>query len=449
MAKIVVCIDGTGNEVGNRETNVLKLYRALDKKKHKARYFMGVGTYDGPQIFGRMRQAVTGFLGQTFGLGLEDDVLGAYRYICETYQSREDKEASRGDGNYANDQIYIVGFSRGAYAARILAGFIHNFGLVDTNHMHLVAPVFRAYRRVTDFEKTTNDDKVFQSLREYERVIRPKTAPIRALMLFDTVNSLIRFRRPWYNLKTYGSLAEIGTHASVNSNVSVRIVTHALAIDERRTMFRAQHWTPERDDDGTPVYYGNNFRHASSKRLQYVTQRWFPGFHSDIGGSPAEDESGIGKLTLLWMLDQLAADERAADAEDNAARKKAGKPALPTPRTYGLKLNTREANKILKGLDEDARTPGGLPYAKPDPLAPIHDSFWHSKVAPVWHVLEILIKSIKRREQGPPNWYRRGFIWYLPLKEPRFIADKDNVHPSAYTRRDAPLTNYDPPNLPR
>ena len=449
MAKIVVCIDGTGNEIGNRETNVLKLYRVLDKKQVKARYFMGVGTYDGPQIFGRIRQTVTGFLGLTFGLGLEDDVLSAYRYICETYQSREAKEAARGEGNYANDQIYLVGFSRGAYAARILAGFIHNFGLVDANHMHLIAPVFRAYRRVTDFDPNTRDDKVFQALREYERVMRPEPAPIRALMLFDTVSSMIRFRRPWYNLKTYGSLAEIGTHASVNSNVSVRIVTHALAIDERRAMFRAQHWAPETDEDGTPVYYGNNFRHASRKRRQHVTQRWFPGFHSDIGGSPAEDESGIGKLTLLWMLDQRKEDERAADAEDNAARRKAGKPPLPTPRSYGLKLNTREANKILKGQDENARTPGGRAYAKPDPLAPIHDSFQRSIGARFWHLLEILPKSLKRREKGTPAWFRRGLIWYLPFKEPRHIADKSNVHPSAYTRRDTPSMNYDPPNLPR
>ncbi|SHK09761.1 Uncharacterized alpha/beta hydrolase domain [Shimia gijangensis] len=448
MAKIIVCIDGTGNEIGDRDSNVLKLYRALDKTTQKARYFMGIGTYDGSQKFGRLRQAVTGFLGQTFGLGLEDDVLGAYRYLCETYQSHEDKEEERGSGNFANDQIYIVGFSRGAYAARILAGFIHNFGLVDANHIHLIEPVFRAYRRVTDFGKSASDDKVFQSLREYERVMRPQSAPIRALMLFDTVNSLIRFRRPLHNLRKFGSLAEIGTHANVNSNVSVRIVTHALSIDERRTMFRAQHWDPEPDADGQPVYYGNNFRHESRRRRQYLIQRWFPGFHSDIGGSPAENESGIGKLTLLWSLNELATAERQADAEDNAARKKAGKPPLPRPRSYGLKLSTRRANKDLKGLDPDARTPGGLPYAKPDPLAPIHNSFWHSKGAPLWHILEILPKSLKRREKGETNWFRRGLIWYLPLKEPRKIADKSDVDDSAYQRRDTPSQNYDPPNLP-
>jgi uncharacterized protein (DUF2235 family) len=438
--KIIICIDGTGNEIGDRESNVLKLYKALDKSKpdqQVAHYVMGVGTYDGPQFLGRTRQVIGGALGQAFGYGLEDDVLAAYRYLCRTYQNRETKQAldpGLSDDAAEGDHIYLMGFSRGAYAVRVLAGFIHNFGLVAPDRLHLVTPVFRAYRRVTDFERTAKDDKVFQSLREYERVLDPEPAPIRALLLFDTVSSMIRFRRPLTNLRRFGSLAEFGTHASVNANVSVRIVLHALSIHECRSLFRAQHWTPERDaETGEPLYFGNNFRAAKMKRRQYVTQRWFPGYHSDIGGSPREDQSGIGKITLLWMLDALKAAERQADAEDTAHRKASRRAPLPGPRRVGVKLKRGARKRYFEGAVETARTPGGHPYAKPDPHAEIHNSHSHGALAPLWVLLQFFPKSLRRREAGPVKWYRRGWLllWYLPLFEPRHIPDDHEIDPSA------------------
>ena len=438
MTRIVICIDGTGNEIGDRNTNVLKLYRALDKDDpdQRAHYVMGVGTYYGPQLFGRLRQTVQGLLGQAFGYGLEDDVLAAYRVLCQSYRSRELKQKENpglSDDAAENDHICIAGFSRGAYAARVLAGFVHNFGLVPPDRLHLIAPVFRAYRRVTDFEKTAKDDKVFQALREYERVLDPQPAAIRALLLFDTVSSLIRFRRPWQNLRRHASLAEFGTHASVNANVSVRIVLHALSIHDRRSLFRAQPWQPECDDAGLPLYYGNNFRNPKTQRRQYVVQRWFPGYHSDVGGSPPEDESGIGKISLLWMLDTLETLEKQADAEDNATRKASRRAPLPGPRTPGLRLKRANRKWYLEG-ETDKTTPSGLTYAKPLPGSPIHNSHTDGALAALWCLLEFFPKSVTRREPGPVAWYRRAFLfglWYLPLFEPRHIPSDHEIDPSA------------------
>ncbi len=97
MRKIVICIDGTGNEIGARESNVLKLYKALKKDDTQlAHYVLGVGTFDGTKLFGRARQAVNALLGQAFGYGLEDDVLSAYRFLCRTYRSKERKQAQDG-----------------------------------------------------------------------------------------------------------------------------------------------------------------------------------------------------------------------------------------------------------------------------------------------------------------------------------------------------------------
>lgn len=432
MTKIIICIDGTGNEIGDRESNVLKLYKALKKDEQQiAHYVLGVGTFDGTKIMGRPRQALRKLLGQAFGLGLEDDVLDAYRFLCHTYRSKDRKQKDdpgASEASLRSDDIYLCGFSRGAYACRLLAGFVHNFGLVEPARLHLIAPVFRAYRRVTDFNANAKDAKVFQALREYERVLEPEPAAIRALLLFDTVSSLIRFRRPFYNLRKYGSLAEFGTHANVNSNVSVRIVAHALAADEKRALFRPLHWAPVASDregdeaDGAPLYFGNNFRSAKRKRKQYIRQRWFAGYHSDVGGSPPENESGLGKLSLLWMLEALAGMEREADAEDEAARKKARRGPLPKPRSYGLKLKQGAKARYFEGKDEEARTPGGLPYAKPDPNAPKHNSHTHGTLAPLWVLTEFLPKSRRRREPGRPAFVRRAWLfnlWYLPLFEPR------------------------------
>ncbi|MBU2981867.1 DUF2235 domain-containing protein [Lentibacter algarum] len=446
MTKIVICIDGTGNEIGDRESNVLKLYKAMRKDDQQlAQYVMGVGTFDGTQYMGRARQAVNALLGQAFGYGLEDDVLTAYRFLCRNYRSKDRKQkedTGLSDAAAESDHIYLCGFSRGAYAARILAGFVHNFGLVAPDKLHLIVPVFRAYRRVTDADPSDKDAKVFKALREYEAVLSPEPAAIRALLLFDTVSSLIRFRRPFYNLRKHASFAEFGTHASVNSNVSVRIVLHALAWHERRSLFRPQLWNPKPEDrsekapDGEPLYYGNNFRVPARERIQQVRQRWFSGFHSDVGGSPPEDQSGLGKISLLWMLDALSDAEKAADAQDNAARKKARKGPLPGRRQYGLKLKTGARKSYLEGQDPDKKTPGGLPYVGPDAEAPLHDSHKHGALAWLWVVLEFFPKSLRRRETGPVKWYRRGWLiaWYLPLFEPRQAHPEQEVDPSLRTR---------------
>ena len=403
--KLIICIDGTGNQISDQQTNVLKLYRCLrvNSDTQKVLYVPGVGTNSSQSVIGKWTQKLKGLQGLAFGLGLEDDVLTAYRFLCAQYQE--------------DDQILIFGFSRGAYGARVLAGFMNNFGLLPESQLHLAPRAFRAYRKITDADASDSVDKTYQNLREYEQVLHVRHVPIRFLGLFDTVSSIVRFRRMWHNLTNHGSLLEMGTHASVDENPSVEMVRHALAIDERRSMFRAQHWRPS-------AYYGNRFKRGDPKR-QDVEQMWFPGYHSDVGGSPYEDRSGIGKISLLWMIDAL------------------------TEAGVELDFVGRRVEKYLKGADETKRTPGGRRYAEPNPLAPIHDS-----MIPAWKIFEWLPKSRTRRE--PPR-KDKGFIWYLPRHEPRNIPiepyvtaeGESYVHTisdAARTRRDA--GDYDPPNLP-
>ena len=466
--KIVICFDGTGNEVGDNETNVLKLYKGLStsqtsQQEQIVHYVPGIGTMDGPRLFGStLRRKTKAVLGLAFGMGLEDDVLDAYRFLCRTYQNKEAKktaaDAKRSEVKALaktlglekppvptrfeaeDDRIYIFGFSRGAYAARILAGFINNFGLVPPERLHMIAEVFRAYRAITekpgdatdsddtgkDTRKDTPDDaarkaenaRVFKKMRQFGDVLDPdRSVSIQALCLFDTVASMARFNRPLASLWSHRSPMQLGTHANVMKNPSVRIVVHALALDERRSMFRALPWIPG-------PYYGNRFANDEKRRQQYVEQSWFPGYHSDIGGSPREYFSGIGKITLLWMLDRLKVLEKAAWDEDQAADPVRGDMKRFKPQ-HGLRLKKGYRSGYLEGGAKNRRTPAGERFARPDALAPTHPS-----MAPGWWPLEVLPKTTKRKKW--PG--RRGFGWYIPWGEPRVIPEDHNLHESVHER---------------
>ena len=451
--KIVICFDGTGNEVGDNQTNIVKLYNALrDDDDQITHYVPGVGTFDEPRLFDwKFRQRARSIAGLAFGLGLEDDVLDAYRFLCRSYKGtsqknrdwnieqglkrelgRQEKPPTRPEAQ--KDRIYIFGFSRGAYAARILAGFIHNFGLIEPDKLHLVTGAFRAYRSVTDHERDAPHSVIFRQLRRYDETLKPdNSVPIRALCLFDTVSSMVGFQRPLRNLARFYSPMALRVHANVLSNPSVRIVLHALAVDEKRSMFRPLLWQPDE------AYFGNRFRHEKQRRSQFVRQRWFPGYHSDIGGSPTEWNSGIGKITLLWMLDALERAEIEADREDRALAPPDPKRALALP-PPGLKLNPGRRRVHLEGRDREARSLDGKPYARPDAMAPIHDS-----MSLGWLPLEVLPKSIKRRD-WPLRlpWLGK---WYLPLEEPRRIPENHEID-SSVTDRMARWRFYRPVNLP-
>ena len=446
MRKLIVCLDGTGNEIGDSETNVLKLYRSLSQNGDQlTHYFMGVGTNDSPSVVYRPLQKFYGVLGMAFGLGLEDDVLNAYRWLCSNYKDSRDHKADWIAANpgkkrpptFRSDHIYFIGFSRGSYAARVLAGFIYNFGLVSQNNLHLIAPAFRAYRSLTDRDGNHQDSDRFRTLRQFVNILRPKLAPIRALMLFDTVASMIRLDWPIYTVPKYLSLADLGLHRNIESNPSVRIVIHALAMDERRTFFRDLKWQEGHRYYGNRYVFGKRHQRNDPGRCQFVRQRWFAGYHSDIGGSQREDRAGIGKITALWMLDALKAAEAQADAEDLAitnekrkAERKAPLKKIPFNKP-GLIIPDGAIESYFRGNQRHpygSKNAAGIPYSAPDPYAPIHNSIFPARAKPawswIWALLEFLPpKAAKRREDTPVAWYRKPWPYYLPLFEPRFVPD--------------------------
>ncbi|KAF8517289.1 hypothetical protein BU17DRAFT_76469 [Hysterangium stoloniferum] len=117
---LIVCIDGTSNQFGEKNTNVIELYSQLvkDDGTQLTYYNSGIGTYAKPswKSWSYLKQVVNNTIDLAIAWNFENIVMGAYRWLADNYQ----------DG----DRIYLVGFSRGAYQVRVLAGMIHKVGLI-------------------------------------------------------------------------------------------------------------------------------------------------------------------------------------------------------------------------------------------------------------------------------------------------------------------------------
>jgi uncharacterized protein (DUF2235 family) len=128
MKNIIICCDGTGNEISENISNVLKLYRCLRKTgkttpRQMVFYDPGVGTLARPNPWIKWRQDAFAIFGLATGYGLDDNVLNSYDFIVDNYEE--------------GDEIYLFGFSRGAYTVRVLAGLIHKVGLIARQQVNL------------------------------------------------------------------------------------------------------------------------------------------------------------------------------------------------------------------------------------------------------------------------------------------------------------------------
>lgn len=379
MAKnIVVCCDGTGNEIGLNMSNVLKLYRILEKDDDQFVYYdPGVGTLGQRKTWGRISQAVKGVLGLATGYGLDDDVLGAYRFLSKNYS----------DG----DRIFLFGFSRGAYSVRVLAGFIHLLGLLRPDQLNYVGYAFSAYKRAA------MDGEDLSVAWHFKRVVGGRSVPIKFVGVWDTVASVIvpRSDRLYF--------PSLETLPYTLQNPSVEFFRQAIAIDEFRRMFRLFRWKDDQEFKPNPF--------SSSITSQNCRQVWFAGCHSDVGGGYPENESGLSKYPLRWMIQQAS--------------------------TQGLNVNTSMCNHLVEGK---ARGGSEHRYAEPNAGAELHISAsW------AWCILEWLPKNEKWQE-----WPTRKSLlgYYLPQCEPRYIPEGATIHESVLQRKET-VPSYRPQNFPK
>ena len=375
---IVICCDGTGNEIKEKQTNVLKFFRILEKDEAQVVFYdPGVGTISNSGAWAVFKNKAKGVFGLATGYGLDENVLEAYRFIVHNYQP--------------GDNIYLFGFSRGAYTVRVLAGFMKLIGLLSPEQDNLCGYALTAYKQASD-----KDD--FKIAWRIHRVLQTTYVPIRFMGCWDTVGSVIiprpdRFYIPSLQVLPY-------TH----SNPSVQTFRHAMAIDERRRMFRLTPWVEPQK------YKSNPFVTDDKAEDQDIKQVWFSGVHADIGGGYPEEESSAAKIALKWMMDEAAEN--------------------------GLRFRKKMSKLLVDGENPKNST---WKYAAPDDAADLHDS-----MSLPWKILEYLPKRAHRLE-----WSKRAQLlgFYLPRSEPRTIRPEDAVHPSVHARREK-RDDYNPENLP-
>ncbi len=273
--KIILCADGTWNtphgpsELPN-DTNVRKLYALLADDPSQLKYYdSGVGTDGSP---------FEHFFGGTMGEGLFEKVQDGYEFLSYVWD--------------LGDEIFIFGFSRGAYTARSLAGMISLFGVPNKNlDNQTVKRIFDAYR-ITDHAQRLARKASLAS--EYALT----DVSVRMVGVWDTVGAL---GIPGHLFSDFDQ----AKYGFLDTTLSSRIQNayHAIAIDERRASFLPTLWS---NPDGSP--------RANDAQLQQV---WFPGVHCDVGGSYTEGQ--LSKITLRWMVDNAKAcglvfDETSLDA---------------------------------------------------------------------------------------------------------------------------------------
>ncbi|MFI7003241.1 DUF2235 domain-containing protein [Nocardia sp. NPDC050175] len=264
MKRLVVCCDGTWKaESSTTVSNIIKIAQTI--------------RYDAPGPLGEtIQQWVTyvsgpgarGFLsdrlmGGAFGLGLEANLSSAYWHLALNWQP--------------GDEIYIFGFSRGAFTARSLSGLIDRIGILTPEAM-----INGKYPEALQIHQQVapKDGTIPQEWVDFRRDNCHKVAPkINFLGVFDTVGALgvpglTSLRYKFHDVK----LAP-----------SVHCARQALAIDERRRNFEPCLWE-------VPVEPNVKYRRG----FQRVKQVWFEGVHSDIGGGYAE--CGLSDITLRWMV---------------------------------------------------------------------------------------------------------------------------------------------------
>jgi uncharacterized protein (DUF2235 family) len=329
MKRIIICCDGTWNTPDKMKdgkpcyTNVVRIAQAVKPVSDNGVtqltfYDPGVGTTG--SVFKRWFDGAT-------GSGISKNILEAYKYLILNYEP--------------GDELYLFGFSRGAFTVRSLAGLIRNSGILKTNELNLIRRAYRLYKSRSPLSHP----------REREATLFRKTYAVADIIqvkfigVWDTVGSL---GNPLFinNIFSKISLSVLGNQFhDTDLSSTVKYAYQALAVDEKRRNFKPTLW-----------------RQQDLSGKQKMEQIWFIGVHSNIGGGyPA---TGLSDIALDWLvskavdcnldLDNIPAAENLSE-EPEESWKGFYKLIPPYYRRIGTKENGNEKlhNSVLKRYSED------------------------------------------------------------------------------------------------
>jgi len=255
--RIVVCSDGTWNDPEDENpTNVLRVARAIQPEDERRTqqvvfYDWGVGSY-----YAKTRGGVS-------GLGIMKNIQDGYRFIVQNFD--------------VGDEIFLFGFSRGAYTARALAGMLNKCGILKRKNAHLIPDAFSFY-------KQSRIKPGSPKARQWRRKMSmdPERGEVDFIGVWDTVGAL------GIPTRVLGFVDEHDLFYDQDLGSNVKVARHAVAIDELRDDFTATLWTSRESLD--------------------LKQVWFAGVHGDVGGGTKERHGKrLSDIPLAWMAREAEA----------------------------------------------------------------------------------------------------------------------------------------------
>ena len=262
---IVICLDGTGNQLKARgSTNVVRIFEMLDLSdpaRQVAYYDPGVGTFSAQGAWTPAARAVSRTMGLAVGTGMRQNLGEAYTYLMTAWEP--------------GDQIYVFGFSRGAYTARALAGMLYRVGLLRPGCQNLVQYAVNIYARNRGKDADLSRDEGWKRIDRFSSAFARTTNQTRAIP--------ITFIGIWDSVKAAGILGSDLSWAYTRQLPNASTVWHAVSIDEKRRPYREYLVEPK-------------------GRKPALNETWFAGVHSDVGGT-FDDDPRLADISLKWIAD--------------------------------------------------------------------------------------------------------------------------------------------------
>lgn len=277
MKRLIVCCDGTWNNPEQEDngipcpTNVVKIRNAIAKEDADGNSQL---VYYHPGVGGEDKGVVSAALGGAIGMGISRHICSAYHWLATRYEE--------------GDEIYLFGFSRGAFTARSLGGMLGR-GLLDLRNVKPKESWERVHTAYDKGYRIKDAKRKSWAKTDWTFFHGPKPTPVHFIGVWDTVGALgipddlellNLFDKP-QNWAFHD--ASLGDH--------IRHARHAMAIDEVRSSFSITRWDN--------IAKRNNDDEKSAEEL------WFPGVHSDVGGGYAHCDLSDG--ALKWMMDESEA----------------------------------------------------------------------------------------------------------------------------------------------
>ncbi|TFK27903.1 WD40 repeat-like protein [Coprinopsis marcescibilis] len=293
---LIICIDGTANQFGNQNTNVIELYNLLLKDPEDEQltwYNSGIGTYAEPhwRSLRYWLQVLLHKIDLAIAWNFDKTILGAYGWLAENYRK--------------GDCIYLFGFSRGAFQVRALSAMIDQIGLIHKGNEMQIPFAYQLYARSGDAAQRVKKVGTSEHVSKTERFKKAFSREVK-----------VHFVGAWDTVSSIGTAR--GKHTLPGTTEGMQHVCyfrHALALDERRVKFLPEYaWGGSAVDRSSNDATANQSRNLRGETKEsdggppHTVETWFPGTHSDIGGGNRQNEGmDRSRPPLRWMVSEARA----------------------------------------------------------------------------------------------------------------------------------------------